>query len=432
LVFILNYADVKAYIIYEDINISSSPNPVGSGARALGMGGAFIAVSDDATAASWNPSGLIQLERPELSVVGAYASVDQRFSTPSGTDIKNHYTDDFASLNYLSATYPFNLLNRNMVVSVNYQRLYEFNLNFGYRFNATIPLEPPFVSVETSQEIDYQQDGYLGALGLAYALELTPRVSVGVTINIWSDTLGLKNGWQETLSVNSQTVITNTLGPPETTLSDVQIENEYSEFNGLNANIGLLWDLNEHLTLGAVLKTPFTGSLKRRSSRNDRAESLEDDLELDMPMSYGIGLAYRFSDRFTIDLDAYRTEWSKYLLTDAEGNTFSPIDGKPENESDIEDTTQIRMGAEYLILKPVTDTVIPMRAGLFYDPEPSEGSQKEFYGISLGTGLGYKQFIFDLAYQLRWGRGVDTESLIIGSEADVRQHTILFSAIYHF
>ena len=47
-------------------------NPVGSGARALGMGGAFIAVADDATAASWNPGGLIQLERPEISAVGAY------------------------------------------------------------------------------------------------------------------------------------------------------------------------------------------------------------------------------------------------------------------------------------------------------------------------------------------------------------------------
>lgn len=33
-------------------DFASSPNPVGSGARAMGMGGAFIAVADDATAAS--------------------------------------------------------------------------------------------------------------------------------------------------------------------------------------------------------------------------------------------------------------------------------------------------------------------------------------------------------------------------------------------
>ena len=45
-------------------NINTTPLPVGSGARAIGQGGAFIAVADDATAASWNPGALIQLERP--------------------------------------------------------------------------------------------------------------------------------------------------------------------------------------------------------------------------------------------------------------------------------------------------------------------------------------------------------------------------------
>jgi hypothetical protein len=41
----------------------------GAGARAAGMGGAFTAVADDATAASFNPAGLAQLLVPEASVV---------------------------------------------------------------------------------------------------------------------------------------------------------------------------------------------------------------------------------------------------------------------------------------------------------------------------------------------------------------------------
>ena len=53
------------------INFATSPSPVGSGARAAGKSFAFIAVADDATAASHNPGGLVQLERPEMSVVGS-------------------------------------------------------------------------------------------------------------------------------------------------------------------------------------------------------------------------------------------------------------------------------------------------------------------------------------------------------------------------
>ena len=44
------------------------PLVVNPGARSLALGGAFVAVADDATAAYANPSGLVQLLRPEISV----------------------------------------------------------------------------------------------------------------------------------------------------------------------------------------------------------------------------------------------------------------------------------------------------------------------------------------------------------------------------
>src|SRR6185295_2255925 len=50
---------------------------LGSGARAFGMGGAFLARADDATAASWNPAGLSYLRNPEVSIVGARNSFDR-------------------------------------------------------------------------------------------------------------------------------------------------------------------------------------------------------------------------------------------------------------------------------------------------------------------------------------------------------------------
>jgi hypothetical protein len=45
---------------------------IGVGARALGMGGSFVSVADDASAAYWNPAGLIQLQSREA--MGMHAS----------------------------------------------------------------------------------------------------------------------------------------------------------------------------------------------------------------------------------------------------------------------------------------------------------------------------------------------------------------------
>jgi long-subunit fatty acid transport protein len=195
--------------------------------------------------------------------------------------------------------------------------------------------------------------------------------------------------------------------------------------------------MNRYLTIGAVVKTPFTATIRHRHTRADLpSEDFEEEVELRMPMSYGIGIACRFSDELTVDLDVYRTKWSEYTLTDSQGNQFSPITGDLKSESNIKDTTQIRLGGEYLIIKPEKNLVVPLRAGVFYDPEPADGKVKDFYGFTLGSGIGYKRFIFDMAYQLRWGHQVDASDLIStqgdDARADVIQHLILTSVILHF
>lgn len=48
----------------------------GAGARSLGMGKTFVGVADDASATYWNPAGLVQLNRRELTVL--YASLYEK------------------------------------------------------------------------------------------------------------------------------------------------------------------------------------------------------------------------------------------------------------------------------------------------------------------------------------------------------------------
>ncbi|MBD3182110.1 PorV/PorQ family protein [Candidatus Poribacteria bacterium] len=50
---------------------------IGVGARPLGMGGAFTALSDDATASYWNAAGLEQIKRPQFSCMYSLMSMDR-------------------------------------------------------------------------------------------------------------------------------------------------------------------------------------------------------------------------------------------------------------------------------------------------------------------------------------------------------------------
>jgi long-subunit fatty acid transport protein len=423
----------EAATLFQQVGVASSPNPVGSGARAMGMGGAFIGVADDATAASWNPAGLIQLERPEISVVGDYFSKREEFSSGARPEINNTGKVDDFNLNYLSLAYPFHF-HRNIVVSLNYQRLYDFNRSFSHR------LVFSSAGLDVTQDKHFDQDGFLGAVGIAAAIQITPKLSLGVTLNLWTGKLLWDNGWKETLTERS----VGTQGGVPVAI-DTVVTDEYADFSGINVNFGFLWNITSALTLGGIIKTPFDASIDHKFSFCQTSEfgppvdatvtsqqSFVEEVELRMPLSYGLGLAWRVSDALTLDLDVYRTHWNKYILSDSRGNRFSPIDGRPESQSDIKDTTQVRVGGEYLFLFPEKHMVVPIRAGFFYDPEPSQGDVKDFYGFSLGSGIAYKRFVFDIAYQLRWGRNVDSGNLIATSEADIMQHTILASLIIHF
>ena len=407
------------------IIIPSSINPVGSGARALGMGGAFISIADDATAASWNPGGLIQLETPEVSIVGTYfqREEDNTFDVSPVSSGKQDISN--RNLNYLSATFPFTALNRNMIVSVNYQVLYEFSREWDLSISTT-----QANNTTRDADLEYDEEGIIGAIGMAYCIQATPRLSFGFTLNFWGDGI-YNNGWEQSYKETGAGLIN---GNPYTFSNE---QNEKYEFEGFNANLGFLWALNSRLSIGAVLKTPFTANINHEIDEESETGTgtidfeSDEDKELDMPKSYGIGFSYRFSDRMTGAIDVYHTEWDEYILKDDDGNEISPINNKPVDEADIDPTTQLRTGFEYLFIG--STYVVPVRSGLFYDPAPAEGSTDDYYGFSLGSGLVRGKVVCDIAYQFRFGNDVGKhlyESLDFSQ--DVREHTLFASLIYHF
>lgn len=420
------------------IELSSSLNPVGSGARAMGMGGAFIGVADDATAASWNPAGLVQLEKPELSVVYSYFRRSQDYHPSNFPEMNNKNAMDAHAVNYASAAYPFVLFNHNVVVSLNYQRLFEMNKQVNRTVTTATTLSNGTVIANTNHD-SYAQQGQLYALSPAVAFQIMPGLYLGGTLNIW-EPLFERNGWTYNHTTKGSTTRTLASGTVIASVSNFQWDKDI-EFSGHNGHIGLLWNFWGGLTVGAVYKTPFEGHLKVKEnfvsesgptgSLTTSSTSTDSGMSLQMPAAYGLGLSYRHNDNLSLSLDLYRTEWSEFVLTDASGAATNPVYGDSLSNGRLADTTQVRLGMEYLLIR--SDWVIPFRTGAFYDPEPARGRVDDYFGISVGTGYSGSRFSADIAYVYRFGSNVNGDIGVFQEKsADIRQHTLLTSLIWYF
>ncbi len=428
--------------------ISSSPTPVGSGARAAGMANAFIAIADDATAASWNPAGLVQLERPEVSAVGSFRFRADDFAPTSGPNIYKpeawteinigEDTTSSLDLNYFSIACPFELLNRNITVSINYQHKYNFDRNYDGSKKETVPADPPWVD-ETDELFWQEQRGGLAAVSPALAMELIPDISVGIAFNIWVPEFFKNTVWEAERGWHRNFISSR--------LNEFSYERDtFDNFFGWNTTIGLLARMGKHFSLGCVFHLPFSADVNFHRTRltiwdtpgsYPLVESNEKGT-IDFPLSYGIGIAYRANDALSFSMDFMRVEWADFLIKFTDGNTYSAVTGKSLTDSDFVEpkpSDTIRFGGEYLIV--AHSWVVPLRAGLFFDPQPREGEPDDFFGICFGSGLALKDLAMDLAYQYRFGnRAAPTVSWNISSIADastdVQEHIFLFSSIYYF
>ncbi|MDZ7318259.1 MAG: hypothetical protein ONB11_03840, partial [candidate division KSB1 bacterium] len=295
---------MTGYSLAQQINF----NLIGAGARARGMGGAFIGVADDATAVSWNPAGLVRLEKPEASVVGLFESFNVT------TDIPNADTDPYKSshfnLNFLSAAYPLSIGEKNLVAAVALQQV----VDLYYKYD--------------DDEYKAERTGGINTITPAFGIQLSPNISLGAAINIYTGNSKF-NYEDKTGFYMSQ-------------------EEKYT-YSGTNFNIGGLFDFNK-FRFGAVFKTPF--ELQEEGKDNGV------DVIIHMPQMIGLGAAYQATDKLTVAADF---EMRKYSDSEIEDNAT----GEKE-KAGFEDINQFRLGAEYLIMSG--NSILPVRLGLATTP----------------------------------------------------------------
>lgn len=410
---------------------------VGSGARAFGMGGAFLARADDATAASWNPAGLSYLRRAEVSVVGAhndFLQIIPKLNEVPEIDEQVETRDQLQGsvADFIGAVFPLRVGERAGAIQLSYQRSFSFT---GARKSEGPVGVKGFTNDGTTvlpTEFTVQGNGGFDTLSLSSGFELHPRLRLGVSVNRWF------NGFSQTVN-----------RPDAQTGGYRRIDSSW-DISGTNINLGAIFTPTPKLNLGAVLKTPFRADLRLTKVREDQINKPDpetgkrpladsnyassDDVSIRFPRVYGLGASYRATNTVTISADFTRTAWSESTidgffslarrprtavaeplpatgdpLVDRYGTL--PFPAVEEGANGQADTSQIRVGAEWVLrLGQSGNVLIPLRAGFFRDGqpviirlndangEPLPEEQPTFSGVTAGIGVTVGGALFDLAY----------------------------------
>ncbi len=406
-------------LFQDELDLQASLNVVqGSGARALGMGGAFLARADDATAASWNPAGLSYLRLPEVSFVWLHSSLNTQARDAAGNlvtrDERTGSAPDFVAL-----ALPYNLGRASGSAQISYQRVISFT------------------SDRTITEVDgtrtVNSSGGFDVIALGTGLKLSRTLRAGFTVNHWF------NGYKQ-LVIRDQR-----RGPTR--------QNANFDLSGWNYHVGLMWSPWESLNLGAVVKTGFMADVSLARSRVDKFSGggtttnaySRDDLRLKLPGAVGLGASWRPKSNLTMSLDFTRTNWSDglifnfFTLARTERGQPAPVPSAPLdffprlpyptlNDRKQKDTKQVRAGIEYVILS--SRLKWPVRAGYFTDEQffrAADGTAPTFDGFTLGAGVIVSRLLFDVAYVYETGNYVSLRDELHNS---VKSHRVYASLIY--
>jgi hypothetical protein len=438
---------------FQNVVLRNSFNPSGAGARGLGMGGAFIAVADDGTAASFNPAGLSQLRRSELAFVG-FGDRLETSSELDGAPFNDPTSTDHGALDFGGLAIPFEVGGKNMTVQLSYQRSVDlFGEGDALILGANRGSDGELFLFDGG--VNARQKGAFHTISFSTAYQVTQRLSLGATLNYWIA------DWNVTGASSFRASI------PEENIPFTDVENrtfsQDQKYRALNMNFGILLKYPK-LSLGGVVRLPFGSEYKLHETGNidnvfEGTTPVDNSMRttLHWPLSAGAGIAIRPVKGLTLAADYTATEWSRtylesvpggYLgtssLHDAQGNPIETFvdrnffDLEPASITETINTSIWRAGGEYLIVTPAI--VIPLRGGLYRDKSPVpqfQGAARRIEGFTFGTGLNFDRIVLDVAYEQRKsegdvGVGLGLLSGVNAPHEKVKEHRIVASLIYRF
>ena len=392
------------------------------GARSMGLGGAFAALADDATAAFANPAGLVQLVDPEVSAEARLWSYSTPFveggrisGEPSGVGIDTtaglriaESSQDTSGLSFLSLVYP----RGRWSLAVYRHQLANFEfMSETQGLIRSVPEAGPD-ALERFAELRSITDFEIVSHGLAAAYRVGERLSFG---------LGLAHVDVELQAPSETYNAPNFVDPNPYLPEDLRAVNVLA-IDGQDWvwSAGWLWQMAERWQLGGFFRQGAELAITN-VSRTGPADPPPGRLRfilaspIAMPDVYGLGLSFgsrggALTVGFEWDRVAYAT------IVDSLDETTFPL--LPE----IDDAGELHLGAEYALLR--STPLVAFRAGVWLDPDhrlrANEAEEDLFIRavrqrgddelhFTAGLGIAFKTIQVDLAVD--FSDLVDTASI---------------------
>jgi long-chain fatty acid transport protein len=336
------------------------------GARSLGLGGAFIAAADDATAAFANPSGLAFLTTIEVSIEGRFKRTETPFlqggrvggtttgAGPDtipfavhGTSVDNHFGPTFAS-----ALVPF----KRVTLAVYRHELATIDNAF---FSTGVFERDTSGGVVEDRARDRPLTGRrtigVSNYGAAFGTRVNDRLAVGGGISFYTFDLS-----SEFMTFALKGDFASDVDTTKTTAIATQQGDEVS----VAGNAGVLWSVGRGIKVGGMFRRGPSFSFVQEDrdliSRND----LTRQGRFNVPDVWGAGVEWRLSDSLRIVGDVNRVRYSQ-LKADFIG--FQAVSSGRQNQLHLDDGTEVRAGVERLFLG--TAVPLALRFGAWFDPD---------------------------------------------------------------
>lgn len=405
------------------------------GARSLGMGGAFLGLADDASAAEANPAGLTILRKPEVTVEARNFQETQVFTT-SGTfpDIKRtgfgHYSQR-ADVTFASFVYPI----KNFTIGAYY---HEPLRNEGS--GQVVPVRNEFTGeVKTNVPDFFMTDRNTRVISAAECAALSrtnPFACVQYTIkpflsavNVQEKTFGLAAAYKfGKFSIGgtaryhrfTETAFTfrvddqfnfDSISVQGT--SDITSQNQSAKpVSDVTFAGGFKFEANDKFSFGGVYKQGASFKAPTFAATVDTGFKFVKvfDTNFHTPDIYGAGVSFRPIPVLTINADAVRVKYSNLVDQFVSVNeTLRSLD-KAYTANDV---LELHLGAEYFF---PTKVPFALRVGAWRDPAhavtysgplnspdavatailyPKTKAQKH---IAVGGGFAWTRFQIDFAY----------------------------------